>query len=58
MILQELVKYYEALAERGEIALDGWSKEKVTILWNSIGRENLSKSFPSEWRRRMEKGKQ
>ncbi len=30
MILQELVKYYEALAERGEIALDGWSKEKVS----------------------------
>ena len=30
MILQELVKYYEALAERGEIAPDGWSKEKVS----------------------------
>ena len=30
MILQELVKYSEALAERGEIALDGWSKEKVS----------------------------
>ena len=30
MILQELVKYYETLAERGEIALEGWSKEKVS----------------------------
>lgn len=29
MILQELVKYYEALAERGEIALDGWRYERV-----------------------------
>lgn len=29
MILQELVKYYETLAERGEIALEGWRDERV-----------------------------
>ncbi len=29
MILQELVKYYETLAERGGIAPDGWRDERV-----------------------------
>ena len=29
MILQSLVRYYEILAEKGEVERHGWSKAKV-----------------------------
>ena len=31
MILQSLVRYYEILAEKGEVERPGWSKAKVSF---------------------------
>ena len=34
MILQALVRCYEALAERGELEKPGWSPVKVSWAWS------------------------
>ena len=46
MILQALTQYYEALAERGEIARPGWAKAKVRYALCIDGQGDLQQLIP------------
>lgn len=48
MILQSLVDYYEALAQKGEIARPGWAKVKVSYALEIDGNGQLLQVYPLE----------